>query len=275
MSYHSPSKGGTMKILSFGLILICLASVTAVGGIEGIDSQNELRLCSTERPPPPPTIRRDERTELAWAKLYTWGKGSNLTICFVGGDPKVRQGVHDAAQGWLKYANINFVFVGDCGDSSNPIRNQSQLRIGFDPTTGSWSQIGTLAKKVPLNAMTMNFGWLDSNTDVTEYHRVVLHEFGHALGCIHEHQSPAVVIDWDKPKVLSYYWRTNRWNAAKVKVNIFDRADSADTGNTPFDKYSIMEYYFAPELTKNHVELPNNSELSELDKDMIGRLYPF
>ncbi len=45
-------------------------------------------------------------------------------------------------------------------------------------------------------------GWLEPDTPNDEYRRVVLHEFGHALGGIHEHQSPASgVIPWDKPKV--------------------------------------------------------------------------
>jgi len=37
---------------------------------------------------------------------------------------------------------------------------------------------------------TMNYGWLKDDTDDVEYRRVVIHEFGHALGAIHEHQNP-------------------------------------------------------------------------------------
>lgn len=33
----------------------------------------------------------------------------------------------------------------------------------------------------------MHFGWLRDDTDDVEWRRVVVHEFGHALGAIHEH----------------------------------------------------------------------------------------
>jgi len=44
----------------------------------------------------------------------------------------------------------------------------------------------------------MNYGWLRDDTQDEEYSRVVLHEFGHALGCIHEHQQPKFGRVWDK-----------------------------------------------------------------------------
>jgi len=51
----------------------------------------------------------------------------------------------------------------------------------------------------------MNFGWFDDNTSDSEFSRTVIHEFGHALGMIHEHQHPLAAIPWDKDKVYTYY----------------------------------------------------------------------
>ena len=36
----------------------------------------------------------------------------------------------------------------------------------------------------------MNYGWIDADSPEEELRSVVLHEFGHALGLIHEHQNP-------------------------------------------------------------------------------------
>ena len=41
----------------------------------------------------------------------------------------------------------------------------------------------------------MNFGWLKDDTDAVEYERVVVHEFGDALGAIYEHQ---ISKRWDR-----------------------------------------------------------------------------
>ena len=52
------------------------------------------------------------------------------------------------------------------------------------------------------------------------------HEFGHALGMIHEHQNPAAQgeIPWDKPKVYAYYAQQG-WSKDDVDTNIFEVYD--------------------------------------------------
>jgi hypothetical protein len=259
------------RILTAAALLIVL-----LGQSSGASDNQlpHLRLCSAVQPASASKAKQGERIELAWAKLYTWGKGSTLNICFVGGSPKVQEGVKSAASGWLNYANIHFNYLGDCGNSASSIRLKSQIRIGFDQQTGSWSYIGTLAKSVSMDKTTMNFGWLEDGTETSEYHRVVLHEFGHALGCIHEHQSPNANIQWNREKVIEYYRLTNGWDEAETARNIFDQDSSTPIDASKFDKFSIMEYYFPPDLTKNNIVLPLNTELSDMDKDLIANLYP-
>ena len=59
---------------------------------------------------------------------------------------------------------------------------------------GSWSYLGTDATRVPKESFTMNLGFVDRST--------VLHEFGHSLGLIHEHQSPFPGgFEWDRENV--------------------------------------------------------------------------
>jgi len=118
---------------------------------------------------------------LAGSSNRLWKPGQTLQIRFFGGSQQLQQRVANAANEWTQHANIMFNFV-----QSEPSDN----RIAFRGGDGSWSAVGTDAKQRPATDPTMNFGWFDDSTDGAEIQRTTLHEFGHALGMIHEHQSP-------------------------------------------------------------------------------------
>jgi hypothetical protein len=91
--------------------------------------------------------------------------------------------VHSVVGEWQKYANVAFVYRHN--DDAN-------VRIAFDPNGGSWSYVGQELNKIELSRPTMNLGWVSGDSDViSDAERgVILHEFGHTLGLLHEHQSP-------------------------------------------------------------------------------------
>ncbi|MBK8444383.1 MAG: hypothetical protein IPL35_13645 [Sphingobacteriales bacterium] len=152
---------------------------------------------------------------------------------------------------------------------------QSDIRISFKADRGSWSHIGKNATYISQNNPTMNFGWLKDNTDIVEINRVVLHEFGHALGLVHEHQSPVANINWNKAAVKSYYLNNMGWSESQVESNVFQMYSVGETNFTAFDAQSIMLYPIDKRLTTDNFSTNWNTDLSVTDKEFIGSIYPF
>lgn len=192
---------------------------------------------------------------------YRWPK-TNLKVTFLDGDPEVISRVTEVAKEWEKYCGIRFLF----GNFPNP-----DISISFR-YLGSWSCIGTDSQK---NSPSMNFGWLIRETEQSEYERVVLHEFGHALGFVHEHQRMDAQIKWNRPAVYAYYEQPpNNWPKNDVDENIFERYNRPTSNGTSFDPNSIMMYAVPAEVTEDNVGIPWPFKLSELDKQFARKMYP-
>lgn len=207
----------------------------------------------------------DSPVALAALTGKLWKPGRTLRVRFLDGDPAVQKRIEPLAQEWCKVANLKFVF----GDDPN-----AEIRISFRQS-GSWSYIGTDALTIPKNQPTMNFGWLKPSTPSDEYSRVVIHEFGHAIGCIHEHQNPATTIPWNKAAVYEYYaGPPNNWTKEQVDINLFTRYGADITQFSAFDRDSIMLYPIPNEFTEGDFEVGWNRVLSQTDKAYIASLYP-
>jgi hypothetical protein len=128
----------------------------------------------------------------------------------------------------------------------------------------------------PLHQPTMNYGWLRDNTEEDEYTRVVLHEFGHALGCIHEHQSPTFTRRWNVAAVMKYFQGPpNYWSAQDIQVNVLGKYSPRGLSATRFDPKSIMLYSFDGALFADGLGPTNsNTTLSRSDVAMIRSMYP-
>lgn len=196
-----------------------------------------------------------------------WSTGRILRCSFDwGGDTKVTKKIREVADRWMEYANVKFEWVVGQGD----------VRISLDPAGGSWSYIGTDNLTIPKQEATMNFGWLAPGTSETEYHRVVLHEFGHLLGMPHEHQNPAGGIPWDRNAVYAYYGGPpNNWDKQTIDENIFAQYAETQTVHTELDRNSIMLYAIPNELTIGDWWVGWNTELSEQDKQFMSWQYPY
>ena len=194
-----------------------------------------------------------------------WAAGRVLRVRFLDGTSTVQGRVREMAMEWTRYANIDFAFGND---------PDAEIRVSFTADAGSWSFMGTDNLSIPKSQPTMNFGWLRANSSDEEYSRVVKHEFGHALGMIHEHQHPTANIPWDKDAVYAYYMSSQGWTKAEVDVNLFQKYAATSTQFSEYDKTSIMHYPVDDSLTTGSYSVGWNTQLSATDKAFIATVYP-
>jgi Astacin (Peptidase family M12A) len=214
----------------------------------------------------PITGRSAHRASAAIEKLKLWDNGKHVRCLFLDGDASVKSKVVEIAKEWEQVSNLTLDFVTS---------GSAEVRISFQEKGFSWSTVGVDALTVPRTKATMNYGWLEPGTALREYQRVVRHEFGHALGMIHEHQNPdaRTKIPWDKPKVYAYYAQQG-WSKDDVDFNIFAVYAEDATNFTSFDPTSIMEYAIPDSLTVGSYSIGWNTELSATDRDFMARQYP-
>lgn len=198
-----------------------------------------------------------------------WANGRLLTVRFLDGSRKQRSQTQRFAEQWLPHMSLKLGFVS---------RGTADLRISFRADPGSWSAVGTDSldrASFPASAPTMNLGWLRDDTLDAEWRRVVVHEFGHALGCIHEHQTPLGGPIWNTKAVYAYFGGPpNNWTRSEIVSNVLYKYSVAQANGTAFDPDSIMLYSFPAELMKDGKATRENNELSPLDKAQMARWYP-
>lgn len=168
---------------------------------------------------------------------------------------------------WERYAHVSFV--------SAPVA-EAKIRISFDPAEGNWSQIGTEHESVGgilVDGQTMNLGGLRTVGDfANDYERhVILHEFGHSLGLLHEHQSPAregvITMDASCQRYIQRGWTEQMVQGNLASQDTVDRI----TSYSKLDLNSVMTYATSgradifPEL---------KHELSDMDKAYMVINYP-
>jgi len=219
-----------------------------------------------------------------------WAIGQEIVVLLLNGqgDPwvqSVQQKVHALAPQWCDYANLAFRFVtdGPCHMSVNfyPFYDGGQL---FDYGTYNCF-IGTDTQKYLTATQSMNLvfspqmphqyprAFVESEVD-----RVILHEFGHAIGLIHEHQWPDRPIVWNVDPLNAYAKRYWGWDPKTVKEQIIDPDPAVNLAGTVFDIHSIMMYEYPYGLAHyqdgSPFATPYNSELTALDKVAASTTYP-
>ena len=162
------------------------------------------------------------------------------------------------------FINLKFEFLDEKENFS--LLDTGVIRINFDPNKGSWALIG-IDHYFSRDDTTMNLGWLDSAT--------IMHEFGHFIGLVHEHQIPfGKPIEWNKPVVYKWAKATQGWDEKTTHNNIIKKYSKNQINGIKYDPTSIMLYFFPKELTLDNKGSNQNLRLSFADAKYFMSVMP-
>ncbi len=196
---------------------------------------------------------------------FLWDPGSVIKVKFLSGSKALQEKIKPIVKEWEKYANIRFDFI---------TLGKADIRVFIGKRNGHNSYVGTVARSIDAESETMNLDSADISDDAAFLKTVVLHEFGHAIGLLHEHSSPIAGIKWNKEKLYNEYQRTMGWSKEKVDFQVFSVYKKSYTNGTKYDNKSIMHYPIDPGETLDGYSIDWNMQLSAGDIELIKALYP-
>lgn len=203
------------------------------------------------------------RTLAAGDKL--WEPGRTLWVSFMGApDRQWKMEVYELGCQWVDLSDANLT-LELCEDNDQ----SAQIRIKLDPAAPhNESDLGTDALIGEFETMILNV-----RPDNAHFRKTVLHEFGHALGMMHEHQHPDSNIAWNEAIVVEAYTHAG-WAEADIRAQMFAVNSSLGLVKTAYDPASVMHYPIASNFTLNGFHVGFNEALSEKDLECMRLAYP-
>lgn len=208
---------------------------------------------------------REKLLELALIKSKMWLNKNEITVHILPHtfDSQLNQLIDKYSKEWTPYCGITFNFV---------TKLPADIIIQLNGLSAHSSYIGTDSINNSSQGLpTMKLG-IGATSDIQSIRRPIIHEFGHALGCIHEHQSPSSSIQWDEQAVIRQF-AFGGWDEPTVRHNVFRKYTSGTITNSVFDPDSIMIYPILPTFTTDGFHVDWNTQLSRLDKEFMKKAY--
>jgi hypothetical protein len=256
---------------------------TAVGPMEIYPPHIRAAIDAQRRATLPGSFGDSVEMQGVYNRSKLWQPGQTLKVCFFDGLRDVRERIARVGKRWERFANIHL----DVGDVASPRMCRSgdvnDIRIGYD-YKGYWSTVGQDSVNVSRQSdESLNLDGFNSEPpSEPEFTRVVLHEFGHALGLQHEHQNPKSVCEteFDWAAIYESLARPpNGWDKAKVDSNMRRLLNDGDVKTLgEFDRQSIMLYTFPAWMYHKKEQSPcfftQNTEISKTDAATLATMYP-
>ena len=249
-------------------------------------------LCSAFPRAPPANTQQQYHKIHAWiANNVAWRPGSTVNIVFTpGSKPQYMADFQKLIE--THYGPIvNLNFTWDQNGSAD-------ITVGFNKHMVLQSAIGADSRLVTIPNMTIGNKTVKicDNCSLTvpdvvmdnliRYQGKVLHEFGHALGMMHEMQKPVAKGNFEfiESKVIENFVNqgalappvNSQANKDWYKMNFQPMTSygSSATGNNSYDQKSIMTYAFGPETNTAGVRVTEPNKLSDIDVEWLQKTYP-
>ncbi|KAF2770109.1 zincin [Teratosphaeria nubilosa] len=199
-----------------------------------------------------------------------WPPGTELRVGFMTGTDWQKMEVELHAHEWTRFANLSLKFVE---------QRPYDILVDFSPGA-SWSQIGVLSKLATIRHQpSMNLADVNTTISGRDRRAQVLHQFGHALGLVHEHQHgvkhPEDNLAWDRQALYRHFGQSaNAWSHDQINSNVLANCTGDLVLKPVFDVDSVMLYGFPMAMFKSGHGKEANAELSAIDKEYMMLKYP-